>query len=161
MPSVTVKRNVLLRSVVNDKLREELGQELQNAADEIEQRLQQLDFQTRAYITDLQRNNLQQAMAVRKQVETEKKRQQDVRDALLEQKAAVGELKDGEEIARGTLESLVELNEGDNIAEALGGIEIVTQDDIIIAIRQRAEDAEAEPSVSEIIEQAKIQIEPA
>jgi len=157
MASVTIKRNVLLRAVVNEKLRAELGEELQNAADEIEQRLQQLDFQTRAYITDLQRTNLQQAMAVRKQVDVEKKRQQELRDALLERKAQVQELDDDDEVVRGTLESFVEVSEGDNIAEVLGGVEIVTKDDLVIEIRRRSLLDEPEPSVLQLIEEAKSQ----
>lgn len=157
MASVTIKRNVLLRAIVNERLRVELGQELQTAADEVEERMQQLDFQTRAYITDLQRTNLQQAMAVRKQVEAEKKRQQELRDTLLERKAEVQELKDGAEIVRGTLESLVEISEGDNIAELLGGVEIVTRDDVVVEIRRRSSVDGDEPSISRLLEEAKSQ----
>jgi len=157
MPSVTIKRNVLLRSIVTEKLRKELAEELQSAADEVEQRVQQLDFQTRAYITDLQRTNLQQAMAVRKQVEAEKHRQQELRDALLERKAQVEVLEDGAEVVRGTLESFVEVNVGDNLEEILGGVEIVTKDDIVVEIRQRQSTDEPEESVTQIIEDVRSQ----
>jgi hypothetical protein len=157
MSSVTIKRNVLLRAIVNPKLREDLGAELQNASDEVEQRIQQIDFQTRAYITDLQRTNLQQAMAVRKQVDAEKKRQQELQDALQERKAAVEVLQDGDEIVRGTLESFVEITEGDNIAELLGGVEIVTQDDLVIEIRHRTDLDEGETSVAQLIEEVRSQ----
>ncbi len=157
MSSVTIRRNVLLRSIVTDKLRKELSEELQNAADEVDQRVQQLDFQTRAYITDLQRTNLQQAMAVRKQIEAEKHRQQELRDALLERKAQVEELEDGAEVVRGTLESYVELSVGDNIAEVLGGIEIVTKDDVVVEIRQRQTVDEGEESVAQLIQEVRSQ----
>jgi hypothetical protein len=157
MPSVTIKRNVLLRSIVTEKLRKELAAELQSAADEVEQRVQQLDFQTRAYITDLQRTDLQQAMAVRKQVEAEKQRQRDLRDALLERKAQVEVLEDGAEVVRGTLESFVEVNVGDNLEEILSGVEIVTKDDIVVEIRQRRASEEPEESVTEIIEHVRNQ----
>lgn len=153
MDSVTVRRNVILRSVVTEQLRNELGQELQNAADEIDQRLQTIDQQTRAYITDLQRADLQQAMAVRKRIEAEKRTQEDQRDALLERKAMVTELEDGVEVVRGTLESYVELKIGDNLSEALGGVEIVTKDDQVIEIRQRSIlDDPSEENVVSIIE---------
>ena len=157
MSSVNIKRNVLLRAIVNQKLREDLGAELQHASDEVEQRIQQIDFQTRAYITDLQRTNLQQAMAVRKQVDAEKKRQQELQDALQERKAAVEVLQDGVEIVRGTLESFVEVKEGDNIAELLGGVEIVTKDDLVVEIRQRTNLDEDETSVAQLIEEARAQ----
>jgi len=136
MSSVMIKRSVVLRSVVTDQLRQELGQQLQAAADEVDRRITEMDAQTRAYITDLQRNNLQQAMSVRKQVEAQKKQQQDLRDAMLERKAAVQELENGTEVTRGTLESFVEIKVGDNLREILGGVEIITKDDEVIEIRQ-------------------------
>ncbi len=155
MSSVTVKRNVVLRSIVTPKLREELANDLEEAATEITQRIQQIDFQTRAYITDLQRTNLQQAMSVRKQVEAEKKRQEELRDALLERKAQVVELEDGTEVVRGTLESFVEIKVGDNLGQILGGVEILTKDDEIIEIRQRENLDEPEESVVQLLEEAR------
>ncbi|MBU0611107.1 MAG: YlqD family protein, partial [Armatimonadetes bacterium] len=105
---VQVKRTVILRAIVTDELKQQVSEELQGAANEIEQRVQQLDFSTKAYITDLQRADLQRAMAVRKQIETEKQKQNELRDALLERKAQVAELENGQEVIRGTLESYVE-----------------------------------------------------
>ena len=46
-------------------------------------------------------------------------------------------LDNGAEVIRGTLESDVEVNEGDDLSVLLGGTEIVTKDDIVIEIRQR------------------------
>ncbi|MBU0610103.1 MAG: YlqD family protein, partial [Armatimonadetes bacterium] len=74
---------------------------------------------------------------VRKQIETEKQKQNELRDALLERKAQVAELENGQEVIRGTLESYVEINEGDDLAVLLGGTEIVTKDGLVIEIRQR------------------------
>lgn len=143
---VQVKRTVILRAIVTDELKQQVSNELQAAADEIEQRVQQLDFSTKAYITDLQRADLQRAMAVRKQIEAEKQKQNELRDALLERKAQVAVLQNGQEVIRGTLESYVEINEGDDLSVLLGGTEIVTKDGIVIEIRQRRpeESAEAE-----------------
>lgn len=145
MAGVLVKRTVVLRAIVTDALKEQVSAELQAAADEVEQRVQQLDFSTKAYITDLQRADLQRAMAVRKQVEAEKQKQTELRDALLQRKAQVAELKNDTEVIRGTLESFVEVKEGDDLSVLLGGTEIVSKDDIVIEIRQhRPEEAEAE-----------------
>ena len=134
---VQVKRTVILRAIVTDELKQQVSEELQSAADEIEQRVQQLDFSTKAYITDLQRADLQRAMAVRKQIEAEKQKQNELRDALLERKAQVAVLQNDQEVIRGTLESYVEINEGDDLSVLLGGTEIVTKDNIVIEIRQR------------------------
>jgi hypothetical protein len=134
---VLIKRTVILRAIVTDELKTQVSEELQGAADEIDQRVQQLDFSTKAYITDLQRADLQRAMAVRKQIEAEKQKQNELRDALLERKAQVGVLENGQEVIRGTLESFVDVKEGDDLSLLLGGTETVTKDDIIVEIRQR------------------------
>ena len=134
---VVIKRSVILRSVVTEQLKEQLNEELQNNIDEIDQQIQQIDFRTQPYITELQRSNIQQAMAVRQQVNQEKEKQRSMREALLERMKQVEELKLDEEVIRGALESQVEVEEGDNLAEILGGREIVTKDDVVIEIRQR------------------------
>jgi len=82
-------------------------------------------------------------MTVRKRVEAEKKRQEEIRDALRERKQQVEVLDNGTEVIRGTLESDVEVSEGDDLSVLhdlsvlLGGTEIVTKDDIVIEIRLR------------------------
>ena len=136
MASVTVRRNVLLKAIVTDKLKTEVATELQEAADEIARRIEELDTAGRRYITDLQRTDLQRAMALRTQVETEKKRQQEVRDRLIERREEVGKWEKGTEVVRGTIEGFVEVNEGDNLAVLLGGTELVVDDDIVKTIRE-------------------------
>jgi len=81
---------------------------------------------------------------VRGQVEQEKERQRSVREALLERMKQVEELEVGEEVIRGALESQVEVEEGDNLAEVLGGREIVTKDDVVVEIRQHIPSEEEE-----------------
>ena len=64
-----LRRQVVWRAVVTPRLKEELADEMQAAADEIDQRIQQLDFSTKAYLTNLQRADLTQALEVRRQIE--------------------------------------------------------------------------------------------
>lgn len=135
--SVTIKREIVLCSVVTDQLKKQLADELQRAAMEIEQRVAQIDQQTKGYITDLQRTDLQQAMAVRKRVEEEKEKQAQLLDAIKERQQQVEVLDNGAEIVRGTMESHVEVNVGDDLSTVLGGTEIVTKDDVVIEIRRR------------------------
>ncbi len=151
MASITIQRKVILRSIVTDQLKQELDQELQNAMDEIDQRIQQIDFRAQPYITGLQRSNIQQAMAVRKQVEAEKEKHQQLRSTLEQRRQQVQALNTGDEIVRGTLDSQVEIDEGDNLAEAIAGVEIVTKDDIVVEIRQRQVTDIAEEEVPKII----------
>ncbi len=135
---VRIKREVILRSIVTDALKEQISAELQHAADEIDQRLTQLDLQTGPYLRQLQQTDLQQAMQVRRQIETEKARQVETRDAILERIKSLEVLENGDEIVRGTIESFVDISEGDNLSQILGGTEIVTKDDVVVEIRERS-----------------------
>lgn len=133
---IILKRQVLWRAVVTPRLKEEIAEELQAAADEIDQRVQQLEFSTKAYLTNLQRTDLAQALEVRRQIEAEKKRQQAGRDEILKQKEQVAQLQEGTEVLRGVLEGFVEVDVGDDLPKALAGYEIVTKDGKIIEIRE-------------------------
>ncbi|MFO7945342.1 MAG: YlqD family protein [Armatimonadota bacterium] len=133
---VMVKREVIWRAIVTDKLKEDLSEELDRTAQEVDQRIQQIDQQAKSYIQDLQRQDLQQAMNLRKRIDAEKKRHEELKDSILERKEQIGVLDNGSEIIRDTIESYVELEEGDNINVALGGTEIVTKDNVIVEIRE-------------------------
>ena len=136
MEQVSVRRAVVLKAIVTDRLKRELQEELQAAADELAERIRQIDMASKRAISDLQRTDLQRAMAVRSQIEAEKRRQEDVRTAILQRKAEVAQLELGSEFQRGTLESVAELRPGDNLVEALAGVEIIVKDDVIQEIRQ-------------------------
>lgn len=131
---IMLKRQVLWRAIVTPALREEISQDLQDAIDEIDKRIQQLEFSTKAFLAS-QRGDLQQALEMRRVVEEERKRQEAARDELVQRKAQVEQLQDETEIIRGVLEGWVEVSEGDDLMKALGGIEIVTRDGKVLAIR--------------------------
>ncbi len=133
---VWLKRQVVWRAIVTPRLKEELARELQAAADEIQQRIDQLEFSTKAYLTNI-RADLSQALEIRRQIEAEKKRQEQARDEILKRKEEVEQLAEGSEVVRGILEGWVEVNVGDNLLTALAGVEIVTKDGVVVEIRER------------------------
>ncbi len=136
--SVTVKREVVLRAVVTDKLKQDLDKEFREAIDELDRRITQLDIGARQYVSELQRTNIQQAISVRQQIETEKRRYQQAKDELIQRQRQIEGLELGAEIVRGTLEGEAELKVGDNLQTALQGVEIVVKDDEVIEIRETA-----------------------
>ena len=135
---VIIKRNVIMRAIVTPALRQDILAELDHAIGDVQDRLAQIDFQTKPYLTELQRTNLQQAIQVRKQIEAEKQKHEDLRVALEERRTQINSLRDGDEIIRGTLESWVEVGEGDDLGEVLAGTELVVKDDKVVEIRQHA-----------------------
>lgn len=135
---VTIKRNVILRAVVTEKLKQEIDEEFGEAIDELDQRITQLDIGARQYVSELQRTNIQQAISVRQQIEAEKRRYQQAKDRLIQRQRQIEEFELGSEIVRGTLESEVQLKVGDNLQTAVRGVEVIVKDDEVIELRETA-----------------------
>ncbi|MCD6361439.1 MAG: YlqD family protein [Armatimonadetes bacterium] len=134
--SIVIKRDVILRAVVTEKLKEDLDAEFGAAIDELDRQITRLDIGARQYLTELQRSDIQQAMAVRQQIEAEKRRLQQGKEQLIQRRRQVEELELGSEIIRGTVEGQVELHVGDNFQTVTRGVEIVLKDDEVIDIRE-------------------------
>ena len=135
---MVVKRQILLKAVVTPKLKEQLAADVQEAIQRVEESQDELERQSRRLMLELQRTDLNRAMAFRQQLELEKRKQDDVKAELQDQLKEYQELKLGEEIARGTIEGDIEINVGDNFMEKLGQAEILIEDDIIKEIRDPA-----------------------
>jgi len=136
MASLTIRRPVALQVIVTEEFKKELAEELQEAADAAERRMEQIDYQARHLLAELQRQNLNQAMAARQQIEAEKRKQEAVRKELLQQIEEVGKLELGSEFPRGTLEGTVEIKDGDNLFAKLGQTAIVVKDGVVVEIRE-------------------------
>jgi hypothetical protein len=134
--AVVIKRDVIFRAVVTEKLKEQIDEEFKEAIGELDRRITQLDIGARQYVSELQRTNIQQAIAVRQQIEAEKRRYQQSKDQLIQRQREVEKLELGAEIIRGTLESQVEVKVGDNLQTALRGVEVVVKDDEVVEIRE-------------------------
>ena len=138
MASLTITRPITLRVIVTEEFKQEMEAELQEAADTTQRRIDQIDFQARRVLADLQRTDLNQAMQVRQQIEAEKDRHESAKKELLERAKQVRELELGSEFPRGTLEGTVEIKEGDNLYDKLAKTEIVIKDGIVVEIRESA-----------------------
>lgn len=137
MAGLTVKRSIAVHVIVTEEFKEELKVELQEAANATQRRLDQMEFQSRRFLADLQRTDLTQAMAARRQVEVEKRRHEALKQDIQRQLEEADKLEVGSEYPRGTLESLVELKEGDNLFEKLGSSEIVIKDGVVVEVREK------------------------
>ena len=134
--SVTIKRDVILRAIVTPGLKEQLDDEFAAAIEQLDGRITQLDIGARQYVTELQRTDIQQAMALRQQIEAETRCYREAKVERIQRQRAGSELEEGTEVIRVTLESWAEISVGDNIQTALRGIEIVGSDDEVIEIRE-------------------------
>src|SRR5436305_15024311 len=111
-----LKRQILLKAIVTEKLKEQLIQDVKDAIQRVEESQDELDRQSRRLMLELQRTDLNRAMAFRQQLDVEKRKQEDVTAALQEQPKEHQELQLGERLTRGTLDGEVEAQVGANLA---------------------------------------------
>jgi len=135
---MVVNRQIVLKAIVTPRLKEELIAEVREAMDRVNETQDQLEMQSRRVMLELQRTDLNRAMAFRQQIDAEKRKHKDLKDDLDERLKEYEGLEMGSEFVRGLLEGHVEINPGDNLKEKLGQAEILTEDDIIREIRDPA-----------------------
>lgn len=133
-----LKRQILLKAIVTEKLKQDLHDSVTEAIKRVEEEQEELERQSRRLMLELQRTDLNRAMAFRQQLDAEKRKRDDLKAALQEQLNEYASLTMGEEITRGTLEGDVEVKVGDNLEQKMGQAEIVVEDDIVKEIRDPA-----------------------
>ena len=136
MSGITVKRSIGVRVIVSEEFKAELKSELQEAATETQRRIEQMEMHSRRLLAELQRSDLSQAMQARKQIEAERQRHDALKQDIQRQLQEVDKLEVGSEYPRGTVEGVVELNQGDDLVQKLSGSQIVIKDGVIVELRE-------------------------
>ena len=136
MSGITVKRSIGVCVIVSEEFKAELKSELQEAATETQRRIDQMEMHSRRLLAELQRSDLSQAMQARKQIEAERQRHDVLKQDIQRQLQEVDKLEIGSEYPRGTVEGVVELNQGDDLVQKLSGSQVVIKDGVIVEIRE-------------------------
>ena len=130
MDSITIIMPVTVKAKLTDKLRAQLVGECTAVIEQMELELKQLEIDMQREIERLP----QQERQIRNFFGNEAGKRQARREDALRRKETLEKLAPGAEIIRGNSERQVTLKVGDNIRDAMG-VEILTEDDKIIAIR--------------------------
>jgi len=130
-----LKQNVVVKAIVTEEFRTDLLAKLRSATKEVELGIQQLEQQGQRYLLGLDRQNIQQMLAVRQEIEEEKKKQELLKSQFAEKIKEVEGLSLGQEYPQGTLEGFVEINLGDELGRKLAGQEVVIKNGIVIELR--------------------------
>jgi vacuolar-type H+-ATPase subunit I/STV1 len=130
---ITISRPVVIKAIVTEGFKRTYIQDLEEAIRRVEALEQQLDSQIRR--AELERTITPQVRALRQQLELERARQEAARAELQMRLREAQQLELHTEFAQGTVESLVEVNVGDNLFNKLGRAEIVVKDGIVVEIR--------------------------
>ena len=113
-----------------------MAAEIQEAVRKLDSESQQLDFQVKRMVAELEKKNPPGIPAAKQHVENEKQKRIQAKAKLTEQLKNVGIMAIGSEIVQGSLESVTEINVGDDWYEIMG-VEIIVCDNKIIEIRRR------------------------
>jgi hypothetical protein len=133
-----LNRQIVLKAIVTPRLKESLIAEVNEAIERVNETQDQLETQSRRVMLELQRTDLNRAMAFRQQLDAEKRKHSELREELDERLKEYQALEMGAEFVRGVLEGQVEVQQGDNLMAKLSKAEILTEDDIIRELRDPA-----------------------
>lgn len=131
---LTVTRPVLIKAVVTESFKRLYVQDLEDAIKRADVILEQITTQIRR--SELERQVSPQSRVIRQQLEVEHTRQEAARAELQMRLREAESLQLNMEFTQGTVESLVEVNIGDNLFNKLGRAEILVKDGIILEIRE-------------------------
>ncbi len=131
---ITVVRPVVVKAIVTEMFKKQYLSELDDTVKRLDSVINQIDTQIRR--TELERQIAPQARAIRQQLEVERSRQEAARMELAARIKEAEALELQSEFSQGTIESLVELNVGDNFFTRLARSEVIVKDGIVIEIRE-------------------------
>ncbi len=138
MDTLRLRQDVGLIFIVTEDLKARLQDEFTAALEEVQRQIEQFDFRARHALAELQRADLNRAMAARQQIEAEKRRLEAVKHELQERSKETESLAIGSEYPRGTIEGYVDVTVGDSLFEKLAGIQVVVKDGKVVEIRTQA-----------------------
>ncbi len=131
---ITVVRPVVVKAIVTEAFKKQYLSEIEDTVRRLDGVVTQIDTQIRR--SELERQVTPQSRAIRQQLEVERSRQEAARMELAARMKEAEALELQSEFSQGTLESMVELNVGDNFFTRLARAEVVIKDGIVIEIRE-------------------------
>jgi len=136
MPSITVQRPIVIKTIVTEGFKRLYVADLEDAIKRIEAVVQQIDVQARRF--DLERQASPQSRMMRQQLEIERARQDAARVELTARLREAQDLTLNDEFTQGTIDGITELSVGDNLFDKISRAEIVVKDGIVMEIREGA-----------------------
>jgi len=137
MDSLRLRQDVGLIFIVTEELKARLEEEYKAAGEDLQRQIDQFDFRARHALAELQRADLNRAMAARQQIDAEKRRLEAGKLELQERSKEVDKMEIGAEYPRGTIEGTVEITVGDNLYEKLAGYQLIVKDGLVMEIRKQ------------------------
>ena len=130
-----IRRKVQVKAIITEQFRQGLIERLREARLQVEISQQQLEYQARKYLPDLEGKDPARAEAFRRRLDRQKQKREELRTKLTAELTAAEKLEIGAEYEQAPIEGLVEINIGDNLSEKLQAAEVVVRDGVVVDIR--------------------------
>ncbi|MNY22258.1 hypothetical protein D3C86_1558580 [compost metagenome] len=142
--SLNLRRQVIIKAIVTDTFKQQASAELQAALQNVDMNLQQLEFQGKRAIADLEKKNItpagpmvqQQIEGIKQQIESERGQLMAAKNDMLQKLNMIGQLDIGSEFVQAQVDNFVDVAIGDNLYLKLSSPEVIVKDGVVVEIRQ-------------------------
>jgi LPS O-antigen subunit length determinant protein (WzzB/FepE family) len=139
--SLTIKRTITVRAVVTPRWKEDAERELSNAIANVDAQLSQLEQEGQQLVDEIRRQSAnpldprvqEQVASVQQQVAAKRAELEEQKRQMLEQQRQVRELEMEQIVEQGQIESICDVQVGDNLVEKLQAA-VLVRDGVIEAI---------------------------
>ena len=129
---VTLKRSVTIKAIVTDKFKQYLMYELQTSIDQATKQLEQLEKEAEKIEAESKSKTPKiNVEASYRQLETERTKIVSTIEDIKKRIEHTKTLKNDDEYIQGVVDGFVNINQGDNLYEKLGGMEIIVKDGVV------------------------------
>lgn len=140
MESIQLKRPVAIKAIVTEKFKSEATKEIQQALQNLDLGLQQLEFQGKRALSDLDKNaeiqNKDQARQnLQGQIDQQRGQINNQKAELLQRLNVIAQLEMDSEFLQATVDNYVDVNVGDNLYNKLSNTEVIVKDGVVVEIR--------------------------
>jgi LPS O-antigen subunit length determinant protein (WzzB/FepE family) len=139
--SLTIKRTITVRAVVTPRWKEDAERELSNAIANVDSQLSQLEQEGQQLVDEIRRQSAnpldprvqEQVASVQQQVAAKRAELEEQKRQMLEQQRQVRDLEMEQIVEQGQIESVCDVQVGDNLVEKLQAA-VLVRDGVIEAI---------------------------
>lgn len=134
MKGITITRPVIIKVRVTGGYKKLQAAELREASARLDAQIRQLDLQHRR-LTEMENKNSPEIAGGLHRIDMERQKSLESKRRLADRLRELGSLTEGQEVVHGRVESLVDLEVGDDWG-SLMSVEVVLEDGKVVEIRQ-------------------------
>jgi len=141
--TLNLRRQVIIKAIVTDNFKQQASAELQAALQNLDMNLQQLEFQGKRAIADLEKKSISpagpmvqsQIDQLKAQIDAERNQLLAAKNDMLQKLNMIGQLEINSEFVQAQVDNFVDVAVGDNLYVKLSSPEVIVKDGIVVEIR--------------------------